>query len=213
MRIFLFASLLAISLFSCKGKKEDKKTEPEQPAKDTVTVVINTAARDSALFQLTDEALTAFDKKDYEALSLLVHPDLGLRFSPYSYIDSTADKIVTAEWIKKQANKPKQQKIEWGAIDNTAEPIRMTMDKYIDAFVYDVDFIHPEMRKVNEIIGRGNTINNIAEMYPGCDFTESHFPGFDKKMEGMDWRSVRLVFKKKDGKYYLVGVIHDEWTT
>ncbi|MBK8311687.1 MAG: hypothetical protein IPL04_13125 [Chitinophagaceae bacterium] len=38
------------------------------------------------------------------------------------------------------------------------------------------------------------------------------FPGSIKKFDGMDWRSIRLVFKIKDGKYFLVGVIHDEWT-
>jgi len=28
----------------------------------------------------------------------------------------------------------------------------------------------------------------------------------------MDWRSLKLVFKEKDGNWYLVGVVHDEWT-
>ena len=89
----------------------------------------------------------------------------------------------------------------------------MTLDKYIDGYVYDVDFIKPGNLKVNQVIGAGTTANNLKQMYPTCDFTESHFSGFDKKYDGMDWRSLRLVFKLKDGKYYLVGVIHDEWTT
>jgi (p)ppGpp synthase/HD superfamily hydrolase len=28
----------------------------------------------------------------------------------------------------------------------------------------------------------------------------------------MDWRSLRLVFEKKNDIWYLVGIIHDQWT-
>jgi len=41
---------------------------------------------------------------------------------------------------------------------------------------------------------------------------EYHFPGFDKKYEGMDWASLRLVLiEAKDG-WKLVGIVHDQWT-
>jgi (p)ppGpp synthase/HD superfamily hydrolase len=41
---------------------------------------------------------------------------------------------------------------------------------------------------------------------------EYHFSGFDPKYEGMDWRSLRLVFEEKDNIWHLVGIIHDQWT-
>jgi len=28
----------------------------------------------------------------------------------------------------------------------------------------------------------------------------------------MDWRSLKLVFKKYEDRFYLVGIIHSEWT-
>jgi len=28
----------------------------------------------------------------------------------------------------------------------------------------------------------------------------------------MDWKSLRLVFKERNGKFFLVGIGHDEWT-
>ena len=55
--------------------------------------------------------------------------------------------------------------------------------------------IKPETRKVNEFIGHGNSLNNLLSVYKNCDFTESHFSGFEKKYECMDWRSLRLIFK------------------
>jgi hypothetical protein len=28
----------------------------------------------------------------------------------------------------------------------------------------------------------------------------------------MDWRSLRLVFEEQGGSWYLVGIVHDQWT-
>jgi hypothetical protein len=42
---------------------------------------------------------------------------------------------------------------------------------------------------------------------------EYYFPGFDLQLQGMDWRSLRLVFTLYDNTWYLVGIIHDQWTT
>ena len=64
----------------------------------------------------------------------------------------------------------------------------------------------------NKVIGSGNTINNLAEFFPECVFVEYHFDGFEHKLGGMDWRSLRLGLAEKGGAWYLVGVVHDEWT-
>ncbi len=108
--------------------------------------------------------------------------------------------------------KSDQDMIVWGEFDGTGDPIKMTLHNYIQRFVYDVDFAKPETRRVNEFIGSGNSLNNLDSVYKNCDFTESHFSGFEKKYEGHDWRTLRLVFKERNGKYFLVGIVHDEWT-
>jgi len=41
---------------------------------------------------------------------------------------------------------------------------------------------------------------------------EYHFPGIDPQYGGLDWRSLRLVFQQSGGEWYLVGIIHDQWT-
>jgi hypothetical protein len=58
----------------------------------------------------------------------------------------------------------------------------------------------------------GNSINNINTAYPKSDYIENYFSGFNKKYEGMDWRALRLVFQKEGDRYYLVGIVHDQWT-
>jgi len=66
---------------------------------------------------------------------------------------------------------------------------------------------------VNEELGHSSMINNIAEFYPGSSFVEYHFSGFEEKYEGMDWVSLRLVFLQEGGRWYLVGLVNDQWTT
>ena len=88
----------------------------------------------------------------------------------------------------------------------------LTIEEYFKKFIYAADFLNAEKVSINQKNGQGNSINNIVEIYKPCDFVESHFAGFDKSLGGMDWQSLRLVFKKYNDKYYLVGVVHDQWT-
>jgi len=113
--------------------------------------------------------------------------------------------------MKTWADKKKQVKMVWGWYDGDEEEIKMTMNEYVKRFVYDVDFLKPDSVKVDDLVAGKHVLKMLTDFFPGCHIVESHFDGFDKKQEGMDWRNLRLVFKLKDGKYYLVGVVHDEW--
>ena len=102
--------------------------------------------------------------------------------------------------------------IQWGENDASGDPIKMTLDQFIKQYVYDADYLKADSLKVNQFIGGGNTRNNLLTIYPDCHFTESYFKGFDKKYEGMDWSSLRLVFKRSGDKYFLVAIVHDQWS-
>jgi hypothetical protein len=64
----------------------------------------------------------------------------------------------------------------------------------------------------NIVIGKGNTLENIHEVYPDGVFVEFHFTGFNEQYDGMDWKSLRLVFEQDGGSWRLVGIVHDQWT-
>lgn len=211
----LFIALICLVVASCNNKGTQKETQNDTLIKPDSLVnplQIDDPTRDSILLAMTSEVLTAFKNKHYDSLSLFVHPDEGVRFSPYAFIDTTADQVISAQVVKSWADPKNRVKILWGTTDPTDDPISLTIDGYVKRYVYDVDFVKPDSIRVNGFIGGGNTINNLAEIYKDCSFVESHFPGFQKKFNGMDWRSLRLVFKQKDDKFYLVGVVHDEWS-
>jgi hypothetical protein len=87
-----------------------------------------------------------------------------------------------------------------------------TFADYYGEFVYDVDFENSHIIGNNTVIKSGNTINNILEAYPAGAFVEFHYKGFEPQYEGMDWKSLRLVFEQNGGVWYLVGITHDQWT-
>jgi hypothetical protein len=215
MRSIVFVFTVSLLVFSCtnSGKKKDVITDSTATADSLLTPpAVDTRLRDSTLLALTSDILNAFKNKRYDSLALLVHPDEGVRFSPYAFIDTANDKVISAAMVNSWTDPKKRVKILWGTVDPTDEAIKISIDNYVKKYVYDVNFLKADSVKVNSFIGGGNTMNNLLQVYEGCNFVESHFPGFDKKYEGMDWRSLRLVFKMKDGKYFLVGVVHDEWT-
>lgn len=157
-------------------------------------------------------ALAAIEQQDWNALAMLAHPTKGVRFSPYGYVraGNTGDVIRTAQQI--QDGFTDTTVINWGSYDGSGHPIDLTFEGYYDEFIYSADFAQAPEVAYNQIIGRGNTLINMHEVYPQGQFVEYHFPGFDPQYEGMDWQSLRLVFEETAGNWYLVGIVHDQWT-
>jgi hypothetical protein len=193
------------STFYNKGERADTATTVPQP--DSAQARI---AKNSVLTSLTKEVFTIFKNKEYSKLDSLIHPEEGVRFSPYATV-SAEDKKFSREEFNKLVTANKNKKINWGSFDGSGDPISLTAAEYFKRFVYDANFVNPEKYDINNFIQTGNSINNLNTKYEGSDFTESHFSG-SKKSGGIDWKSVRLVFKEMGGKYYLVGIVHDQWT-
>ena len=224
----LFIALIALSLFvfGCKDKSETEESaesstnntiQSNGPKQDSLQKAIRDSIdfarkKDSILLKLTKNILTNLKNKHYSAFANHIHPVDGIRFSPYGHVDTLRHiKFSRASFIA-QTNKADLEMIVWGEFDGTGDPIKMTLNNYMRRFVYDVDFVKPEKLEVNEFIGSGNSLNNLLSVYKNCNFTESHFSGFEKDYQGMDWKSLRLVFKERNKRFFLVGIVHDEWT-
>jgi len=148
--------------------------------------------------------------KDMDALAGYAHPEKGVRFSPYAYIDTAKDRVLSAAQLSEALQD--EEKYIWGAYDGSGEPIELAFSDYYDEFIYSADFAEPQIIGNDTVIGAGNSINNIREAYPDAVFVEFHFKGFDQQYEGMDWCSLRIVLEKSTDGWYLVGIVHDQWT-
>ena len=210
MRIFPF--LLLILLAACQNN-EQKKVEATTSANTTLSEAQKTAiaaaeikAKNELILNAAKRILTLIKAKDYAALANSFHSE-GVRFSPYSYVDTTMDIVLKAEDFSKNLKKSRK----WGEEYGSGAPIKRNTDAYFKRYVYDVDFLSASTPVCNEITPFGNSNPNIKEMYGDCDFVEFHLEGTNPKLEGMDWRTLFVVLKKNDTQYQLVGLVHNEW--
>jgi len=169
----------------------------------------DTGGRDPA--DVAARAIQAISLKDWSALAGLADPVHGVRFSPYAYVDTTAGVVLSSAEIAALGDGSQLRR--WGTYDGSGEPIQLTVQAYFERFVCDRDFASAEPGPPNQRVGTGNTLNNIGQVYSGRDvlFFEYYLPGTEA-YAGMDWRSLRLVLERRLGRWYLIGVVHDEWT-
>ena len=197
---------LQTEILSLEEELEQLQTAPpEEPVE-----MSNGPTPGDSLLTTAIEVIELIEDMAISDLEVYVHPSLGVRFSPYDYVDLQNDIVIQAAQFQNLVNSPTVH--NWGEFDGTGDPIDMTFDYYYDRFIYDVDFANPEMIGNNYKIGTGNIINNVDTEYPNAEFVEFHFTGFDPQYEGMDWKSLKLVFEDYNGAWYLVGIIHGEWT-
>lgn len=155
------------------------------------------------------EVLDALEQADPVRLADLVHPEKGVRFSPYAYVDVTWDLVF---WPEELRELDPDLVFEWGFYEGSGNPIQMTFSEYLRSdFVYGRDYKNAPDVSFDWVLVRGNVPNNIWEVYPDAHVVEFHFPG-SPQWNWMDYSSLRLVFEEAEGEWYLVGVISDRWT-
>ena len=156
------------------------------------------------------EVMELIKAKEMASLGSYIHPSQGLRLTPYFYIDPQSDQVFTAEEVA--GLNENTTVFNWGNYDGTGDTISLSFSDYYNEFIYDEDFISPDLIGNNIPIGSGNTIDNVGQVYPDGHFVEFHFPEIHSQFEGIDWRSLRLVFEQDNGLWYLVGIVHGQWT-
>lgn len=203
MRKLITVLLCAVLLSVFSGCKSGNTKGPDSKPAPTPTT-------EEQIRQLADEVIQALKNKDINSLAGSVHPQSGVRFSPYSYVDTTNHQVFSS--LKLIQLNQNSKTYDWGKFEGSGELIQMTFDEYFDKFVYDKDFAAAPKIAYDKEIGHSNTKNNLKEAYPASHSMEYHFPEFDKQYKGQDWESLRLVFQEFDKHWYLTGIIHAQWT-
>ena len=190
--------------------ERDELEEEVIELKDQIKILELNSLQSNSLLITAIETVELLKDKNMNSLSSYIHPNKGVRFTPYSYVDLQEDLMFSSQQIINLLQS--SQVYTWGAFDGTGDPIQKNFNDYFDRFVYDKDYSNPHIIGNNVEIGTGNSINNITQAYPNGQFVEFHFTGFDPQYGGMDWRSLRLVFEELNNTWHLVGIIHSEWT-
>lgn len=156
------------------------------------------------------ETLAALKRRDGAALSALAHPTKGVRFTPYPFVSTARDVVLTRADLTNAYADTKTR--TWGITDGKGDPITLTFSDYNTRYIYSRDFATAAKTSFNKPIGSGNSIDNTADVYPNAVLFEAYDPGPDPAMESFRWQSLRLLFEDVGGTWFLVGVVHGEWT-
>ncbi len=203
--------LLAFVLVACE---EQPNNLPDEKApleyEYTEEGIIKPEMAEEIISETSTNVITALAEKDMDTLSSFVHPVKGVRFTPYTYVSLEKDLLFTKEEVKGFLENEKEY--IWGNYDGTGDEIKLTPQEYYDKFIYTADFVNAPEIGYNTVLSSGNMLENQFQVYENPIVVEYYFPGFNPEYEGMDWQSLRLVFEEYEGQWFLVGIIHNQWT-
>ena len=208
--------IILVAIVTCSCNEQPKDHAKNKSSKIVVPIVKDNVQSpqpvvdDSLLISTTRQVLQALKNKDFKKFAAYIHPTSGARFSPYGFIDTTSDKVFSQQQFMLAL--AERKKITWGYFDGSGDSIKLNVEEYFMKFVYNADFLNAKQTAINKMIGSGNSLNNLPTIYKDAPFTESYFPGFNPKYNGMDWCALRLVYHDYKGKYFLIAVVHDQWT-
>lgn len=160
--------------------------------------------------ETAEELMQAIKNRDGEKIAEFVHPVKGVRFTPYTYVSPEGDVVFSREEMKNFF--ADTDLYLWGYYDGIGSEIRLKPAEYYEEFIYSADFINAPEVGYNEVLSSGNMLENQFDVYDNPIIVEYYFPGFNPEYDGMDWRSLRLVFEEYEGNWKLTGIIHNQWT-
>ena len=150
--------------------------------------------------------LEAIKSKNMAALSQFVHPVKGVSFTPYT-CPGKEDRVFSARQIALGGSNT--EKFVWGNYDGSGDPISLALADYFERFVYDAPYAKSFSIQYNEVVLGGGSDSCGDDQKEDGISVQYFMPSTEKQ----PWRSLRLVFERKQNTWYLTRIIHDEWTT
>ena len=202
-------SVIALAVLTVLASTTARATFGQESNVDAATVTIPSVKVKRIIVRRTRQVVMALKNQDMARLSAFVHPEKGVRFTPYNYVSVKNDLVFKRQAIPNQLRNSKKH--VWGDYEGSGDPIRLTFRDYYKRFVYDHDFANMTGVSYDSFNTRGSA-DNPWEYYPGAIIVSYYYPGIEGPKGGvMDWKGLRLVFQKKGRAWFLVGILHDEW--
>ena len=163
----------------------------------------------TTLTGVAQATILAIKTQDFATLASLASAN-GVRFSPYENVKPSTDIILSTGQIA-NALSISAAYTRWTA-DGSGLPINLWIGQYRAKFVYDVDFAAAPVQQWNQVVQHGNIVNNITSVYASKQVIEYHFNQIDPQYQGIDRKSLYLIFDQENGAWKLIGVVHGQRT-
>ena len=198
--------MIWLIMTGCWKVSEITCTNPNDPK---TCVTADKVANISEIHASAVDVLNALKNKDITKLWQLISKN-WVRFSAYSNVSIESDVVFQIENFKEALNSEKTY-TRWNQ-DWSGDPITMTFDDYRARYIYNGNYVTEGTAYINTKVQRGNTINNVYDVYTWDTIIEYYIPGKSKLYENMDRKSLTLVFDKEDGTRKLKAIVHGERT-
>jgi hypothetical protein len=180
---------------------------PQQPVEIKREQV--TEKRKLSLREAADSVVKALANRNMNVMAEFADSINGVTFSPYSFIDRNIAVILTPEQVRNGFRDETRR--FWGVYHGSGDSIVMRFRRYYDEILWTYDFTKPDTVSIDKIIRINNTPDNIKKIWPNARFVEYHYRG-SEEFDGMDWQSLRLVFREGETRWRLMGIINARWT-
>ncbi|MCD7857181.1 MAG: hypothetical protein LUG55_05180 [Clostridiales bacterium] len=217
-RVIVFFCLIALMIGLAAGFVLRGLVSGQQLSSHTGTTTAEPSASQQDAEESADQkgrmvitaikAVRAISEQDFETLSTFVDPEEGVTFTPYSTVDPTSNLTFSAEVLSNAGTD--ETTYVWGLSSSDSSPIKLTIPEYFDSYVWDADYWGVAELGIDTVLHSGNSLENVSDAYPGCHFVDFYLPATDAT--DRDWSSLKLVFQQSGSEWYLVGIIHSEWT-
>ena len=180
------------------------------PIKNKTTENIEiTKKNDSLLIYTANKIVAHLYKLEIDSLNNFTFNDNQILFAPYQYLDTSIAKSFTPNLLS-MVNKS-EKKVHWANYDGTGEPMDLDVKSYFLKYINDKDYLKADTIRANESVKIGNAVNNINTIFSGAQYVEYFYKGTDKN-DGINWKSLKIVFNKLNDKFILVAIVHNQWT-
>lgn len=225
MKKLFFISIISVLTFSCITENEnnglggyiDDEEYFNEFYSDTIIPTgtidtefeVDSLAKDTNFIDFSNRLLDVLDESKLINFSHHFHPEKGCTFVPYTLIEEIEQNFTSNPFESTLLNK---DTLVWGMQDGSGFPIQLDIVDYFKSYVYDVDYKNKATEiHINQSLTFSNTQNNILEYFPDAEYIEFYYHGTEKYY-GMDWSSLIFYIEKYNDIYYLVAVVHNQWT-
>src|SRR5262245_7333578 len=141
LKISITVQVLCLILFALpEGPQAEARSFLRQESDEPKT--ISPAAAKQIISARARQVLLALKAGDMARFSTFVHPQKGVRFSPYAQVLPDEDRVLKKDQLAQMW--AGQKRYKWGGYDGSGDPIWLTLKKYHRRFIFDHDFSRAE---------------------------------------------------------------------
>ena len=207
-------AIIGVSLFAYKFANKKQSTDPpigtQFDSISTPIAAINTIEPtpytdyDGLAHEIAVKTMIAFESQNYKSLAEHIHPELGVVFAPYTFIDFEENIVFTSEQVQDFDND--RNVYNWGSHSISPISVELTVAEYIEQFVCDKNYLQSDQFAINNTIRNGNDMENFLDVFQNCFYVDFHNQGTEE-YEFLDWSSVKIVMLKYEGTFKVVAVV------